>query len=55
MDYLIEARKFVWRAQDTKSPDEAKAHLKLADDMLGKAIEERDASGGGKVKGLATG
>jgi hypothetical protein len=43
MDYLLEARKFLSRALDARGI-ERDSHLKMADEMLGKAIDQRDAA-----------
>jgi len=42
MDPIVEAKKFVWRAQDALNLDEKAAHLKMAEWWLSKATEERD-------------
>jgi hypothetical protein len=41
MDYVTEAKKWVWRAQESGHPDDKVAHLKMAEWCLSKATEER--------------
>jgi hypothetical protein len=40
MDYVSEAKKFLWRAKDACQPEEKSAHLKVAEWCLSKAMEE---------------
>jgi hypothetical protein len=42
MDYVIEAKKFVQRANEADHPEVIKEHLKMADWCLKQAIDERD-------------
>jgi hypothetical protein len=42
MDYLIEAKKFIQRAQDAHNPEVTKTDLEMAGWFLAKAIEERE-------------
>jgi hypothetical protein len=41
MDYVIEAKKFVQRANEADHPEVIKEHLKMADWCLKQAIDER--------------
>jgi hypothetical protein len=41
MDYEIEAKKFIWRAQDTDIVDEKSRHLEMAEWCLTQATEKR--------------
>jgi hypothetical protein len=42
MDYVVEARKFVQRADKADHPEVIKQHLKMADWYLKQAIDERN-------------
>jgi hypothetical protein len=42
MDYVLEAKKFVQRANEADHPEVIKEHLKMADWCLKQAIDERD-------------
>ena len=42
MDYVIEAKKFVQRANQADHPEVIKEHLKMADWCLKQAIDERN-------------
>ena len=42
MDYVIEAKKFVQRANEADHPEVIKEHLKMADWCLKQAIDERN-------------
>jgi hypothetical protein len=44
MDYLIEAKRFIQRAQDALNPEVIRTDLEMAEWLLSRAIEER---GGG--------
>ena len=42
MDYVVEAKKFVQRANEADHPEVIKEHLKMADWCLKQAIDERN-------------
>lgn len=42
MDYLIEAKKFIQRAQHADNPDVTKTDLEMAEWLLSREIEERE-------------
>ena len=42
MDYVVEAKKFVQRANEADHPEVIKQHLKMADWCLKQAIDERN-------------
>jgi hypothetical protein len=42
MDYVIEAKKFVQRANEADHPEVIKEHLKMADWYLKQALDERN-------------
>jgi hypothetical protein len=44
MDYLVEARKFIQRAQDASNIDVINQHLVIADWYLSEALKEREAA-----------
>jgi hypothetical protein len=46
MDFVLEAKKFVQRANDANHPEVIKEHLKMADWCLKQAIDERSGSNG---------
>jgi hypothetical protein len=50
MDYLIEAQKFIQRAQDAQNPEVTKTDLELAEWLLSQAIEERDLTPTSQIK-----
>ena len=39
MDWVLEAKKFIWRAQEARDPDEKTAHLKTAEDTAASAYQ----------------
>ena len=49
MDYVIEAKKFVQRANEADHPEVIKEHLKMADWCLKQAIDERNEPPAGEV------
>jgi hypothetical protein len=42
MDYLIEAKKFIQRAQHPDNPEVTKTDLEMAERLLSREIEERE-------------
>ena len=44
MDYIIEAKKFIQRAQDAYHPEVIHQHLAMADWYLTEAIKEREGA-----------
>jgi len=51
MDYLIEAKKFIQRAQDARNPEVTKTDLEMAEWFLSRAIEEQEHT---QTKSLAS-
>jgi len=49
MDYVVEAKKFVQRANEADHPEVIKEHLKMADWCLKQAIDERSEPQPGEV------
>jgi hypothetical protein len=49
MDYVVEAKKFVQRANEADHPEVIKEHLKMADWCLKQAIDERSEPPPGEV------
>ena len=50
MDYLIEAKKFIQRAQHPDNPEVTKTDLEMAERLLSREIEEREQACNSRLK-----